>query len=187
MVSRLPELAHIDLERVAIGFSQSRKRACRGLVASLTPLRFEAGTRQAMINGKRYRMAPFPDRSGLPDRSGREILYILTFCIPRFLDAPLEEKLSTTLHELWHIGPQFDGDLRRHEGRYPIHGRSQKEYDRQMDRLAQRWLALDPPLGIYDFLQWNFQELVAEYGPVVGTRIRVPKLIPDEASTYDPH
>ena len=175
MVARLPELEHIDLEPVAIGFSQSRGRACHGLVASLTPLRFETGARHAMIDGRRYRMAP------LLDRSGREKLYILTYFIPRFFDAPLEEKLSTTLHELWHISPHFDGDLRRHEGRYPIHGRSQKAYDHQMDQMAQRWLALDPPLAVYDFLQWSFQELVAEYGSVVGTRISTPRLIPDDA------
>ncbi|MEO2045725.1 MAG: putative metallopeptidase [Pirellulales bacterium] len=172
MVERLPDLDHIDLTRVAFSFTQARKSVSHGLYASLTPMRFVAGNRQTNIRGRSFRVAP------LLDSQGREILYILSFCLPRFLNVTLEEKLSTVFHELWHISPAFDGDLRRHSGRCYAHGRSQREYDRQMDQLAQRWLALDPPAHLYGFLQWDFDELVAEYGPMVGTRIPAPKLIP---------
>jgi len=176
MVCRLSELGHIDLDQVAISVTQARSTVSHGLYASLTPMRFAAGRRQTIIHGRPFRVAP------LLDSQGREILYVLTFCLPRFLNASLEEKLSTTLHELWHIGPQFDGDLRRHGGRCYAHGRSRREYDRQMDRLAQRWLALDPPAHLYGFLQWSFDELAAEYGAVVGSRVRAPKLIPMAAA-----
>ncbi len=40
LVADLPELAHIDLERVAIGFRQTRRRGTAGVQATLTPLRF---------------------------------------------------------------------------------------------------------------------------------------------------
>jgi len=172
MVCRLPELAHIDLAQVAIGCSRSRGPVSHGLHASLTPMRFAAGSKQTISRGRPYRVTP------LRDGQGREILYILSFCIPRFLNLSLEEKLSTALHELWHISPQFDGDLRRYAGRCYAHGRSKKEYDQKMDRLAQRWLALDPPVHRYGFLQWSFDELVAEHGAVVGSRVPAPKLIP---------
>ena len=46
------------------------------------------------------------------------------------------------LHELWHISPDFDGDIRRHAGRYHAHTHSQAEYDDEMGLLADRWLAL---------------------------------------------
>jgi hypothetical protein len=177
MVGRLPELGHIDLAQVAISFSQARKPVSHGLYASLTPMRFAAGRRQTIIRGRPYRVAP------LVDGQGREILYILSFYLPRFLNGSLEEKLSTTLHELWHIGPQFDGDLRRHEGRCYAHGHSTREYDQQMDQLAQRWLALDPPAHLYGFLQWSFAELVAEHGAVVGSRVPVPKLTPANSNS----
>ena len=172
MVRRLPDLKHIQLGQVALSYTQARKSVSHGLYASLTPMRFVAGSRQGTIRGRQFQVAP------LFDDQGQEILYILNFCLPRFLNASLEEKLSTTLHELWHISPKFDGDLRRHEGRCYAHGPSQREYDKQMDRLAQRWLALDPPSHLYEFLQWDFAELVAEYGTVVGSRIMTPKLIP---------
>ena len=176
MASRLPELSHIDLAQVAFSFSQARKRVSHGLYASLTPMRFAGGAKQSVIRGRRYRA------STLLDPTGREMLYILSFYLPRFMDAPLEEKLSTTLHELWHISPQFNGDLRRHDGRCYAHGISQREYDRQMDHLSQHWLAKDPPVHLYEFLQHSFDELVAEHGSVHGTRIRTPKLIPLDAA-----
>jgi hypothetical protein len=172
MVARLAELGHIDLERVAIGLCQTRQDGSHGLYASLTPLKFEAGAAEQILEGRRYGVQQ------LCDQQGRELLYILSFYLPRFQNTPLEEKLSTVLHELWHISPAFDGDLRRHAGRYYAHGSSQQQYDAQMDRLAQRWLSLDPPGHLYDFLTVDFNELVAEHGKVVGTCWPTPKLLP---------
>ena len=172
MARRLPELAHIDVSRVAIGLSRSRRPGAYGIYAMLTPLRFAEGRREQVRRGRRYRVEP------LLDESGQEYLYLMSFYVPRFLDLRLEEKLSTVVHELWHIGPQFDGDLRRHAGRCYAHGRSQREYDAAMDLLAQRWLAADPPAGLYEFLAASFDELRAEHGAVRGQRWRTPRLLP---------
>ena len=45
MIARLPELAHIELDRVGVGFCQTRKAVQHGRQASLTPLRFAGGER----------------------------------------------------------------------------------------------------------------------------------------------
>ena len=71
------------------------------------------------------------------DSKGQEFLYILTFYLPRFMDLSFREKLITVFHELWHISPQFDGDLRRHPGRCYAHTSSQKEYDAEMEVLQR--------------------------------------------------
>ncbi len=42
---------------------------------------------------------------------GHEMLYVMAFCMPRFLDQSFEDKLITLFHELYHINPRFDGDL----------------------------------------------------------------------------
>ena len=60
------------------------------------------------------------------------MLYLVTFCLPRFLDRPFNDKFVTLFHELYHIGPAFDGDLRRHEGRCAIHTHSKRRYDAHM-------------------------------------------------------
>lgn len=176
MTCRLSELEHIDLARVAFSLCQTRKNVSHGIYASLTPLRFEAGAKTTNRRGRRYGVEPVCD----PD--GREYLYILSFYLPRFMNTGLEEKLSTIVHELWHISPHFDGDLRRHEGRCYAHGPSQKSYDEQMDRLAQTWLQLDPPSHLYDFLMLDCEELIAEYGAITGSRWRNPRLVPVDAA-----
>ncbi|MCA9229042.1 MAG: hypothetical protein KDA57_00205 [Planctomycetales bacterium] len=172
VVARLPELAHVDLRRVAISMCRTRQSGEHGTYASLTPLRFEAGARQKKLRGRRYGV------ERVCDAAGEEYLYILSFYVPRFLNTSLEEKLSTVLHELWHISEEFDGDLRRFEGRYYAHGGSQRHYDAKMNKLAQRWLSLDPPEHLYDFLAYSFEELAAEFGPLTGAHWPAPRLVP---------
>jgi hypothetical protein len=172
MARRVPELSHIDMERVAVGVCQTRNRGLQGVFATLTPLRFEGGRLDKTVRGRAHRIQPLIDPRGL------EFLYLLNFYLPRFLNLPLEEKLSTITHELWHIGPGFDGDLRRHPGRCYAHGHSQRKYDAQMDRLTQQWLALDPPHHLYEFLELTFDELADEHGGIRGDRWPVPKIVP---------
>ena len=172
MVGRLGDLSHIDMQRVAIGFSRTRNATPYGVFASLTPLRFAGGTTHKTVRGRRVRI------EGVAGPGVEPALYLLKFFLPRFQNLPLEEKLTTVVHELWHIGPQFDGDLRRHEGRCYAHGHSRRAYDAEMARLAQRWLAYDPPSHLYEFLERNFTELAAEHGGVRGDRWPTPKIVP---------
>ena len=171
MAFRLPELHHVDPRGVAFSFSQARKRSRYGLWASLTPMRFQGGT---LVERRRGRCYTF---QRLYDASGREMLYILNVYLPRFLNLSFHEKLVTLVHELWHINPAFNGDLRRHPGRCYAHSHSQERYDATMQELANRWLDLSPPDHVYAFLCCPFAELVRRHGGVYGTHIRHPKLI----------
>ena len=172
MVRRLPELHHIELARVAVSFCQARKPAAEGLYASLTPLRFAGGRTETVRRGRRWGI------QRLVDSAGREMLYILNFYLPRFMDLALREKLATVLHELLHIGPRFDGDLRRFRGRCYAHGGSRKRYDALAERLAAKWGSLDPPQSLYEFLREDFLALIRRHGRVFGQRFRAPKLLP---------
>jgi len=173
---RLPDLRHVDVDRIAISFSQARSSALHGLLASLTPMRFEGGHPFEVRAGKRWVVEP------LYDDAGREMLYILNFYLPRFLNHPFEEKLTTVLHELWHISPKFDGDLRRHEGACYVHGRSKTAYDATMAAMARRWLDLSPPSETYAFLNHTFGELHQRHGAVVGMKVPRRKLIAQQAN-----
>jgi len=172
MVARLPELAHIDLRYVALATSQTRKNVSHGLYASLTPLRFAGGAVTSRRNGHTYRIQTVR----MP--CGTEMLYILTFYLPRFMETTLREKLITVFHELWHISPEFNGDLRRHPGRCYAHTHSQQEYDHQMSVLVDRYLAAGAPEPLYAFLNHEFATLYRRHGGVLGRRIPRPKLYP---------
>jgi hypothetical protein len=172
MVSRVPELAHIDLSRVAMACTQVRNRAPHGVLATMTPLRFAEGAETTVRRGRKY------TAQRLRDETGREMLYILTCFLPRFMNHTLEEKVLTLLHELWHISPEFNGDLRRFAGRCYAHGGSQAEYDRQVEVLARQWWSLHPPRNCYEFLADDFSKLKSRHGQVLALRLPRPKLIP---------
>ena len=172
MAMRLPELAHIDMARVAVGYCQARRSVMHGMFASLTPLRFVGGSPTTIRRGQPHTI------QRITSACGREMLYVLSFYLPRFQNLVLREKLITILHELWHISPEFNGDIRRHAGRYHAHTHSQTCYDDQMNALAERWLALVPPAELWDFLKDDFRQLTARHGPIVGLKIPRPRLMP---------
>jgi hypothetical protein len=172
MCARLVELAHIEMALVAVAIRRARKRVSHGLQASLTPLRFAGG--QLVTENARGRWAI---QRVYETPGGREYLYILNFYLPRFLNLPFEEKLVTIIHELWHIGPTFDGDLRRHQGRCYIHSGRQSQYDAWAAELSRKWLSLAPEPDLYQFLRYGARELLARHGSLCGARVSTPKLI----------
>ncbi len=172
MTQRVPELNHIDFHRVAVSFCQTRKPVPHGMFASLTPMRFAGGLSSTVRGGQNWGI------QRLEDGHGREMLYILSFYLPRFLDLEFREKLTTIAHELWHISPRFNGDVRRFRGRCYAHSGSQKNFDTVAERLADDWLSLQPPADLYDFLHHGYQKLSQLHGAVYGTKIPAPKLFP---------
>lgn len=171
IAARCEVLRHIDVARLLIGVLQARNSQVHGLQARVTPLRFRNGQlvrrrRGALWQVQRY----FVD--------DREMLYLMTFCLPRFLDQSFDEKLITLFHELYHIGPAFDGDLRRHEGRYALHSHSQRDYDEHMAHLARQYLTDGADPALHAFLRLDFGQLLRRHGSVLGVRVPRPRLIP---------
>jgi hypothetical protein len=171
VVSRCQTLHHIDVDRLQFGVTCARHRRRHGLQARVTPLRLRDGRMTRRRRGIIYQIQRYYV-------DGREMLYLVTFCLPRFLDLSFDEKFVTLFHELFHINPSFNGDLRRHEGRYSVHSHSQKQYDKQMSALAREYLAGKPDPELHAFMRLNFDQLIARHGSVVGVGVPRPKLIP---------
>jgi hypothetical protein len=171
VTQRVRVFRHIRMDQVAVTFAQARRRVSHGLQAKLTPMRFENGSLTTQRYGREWTVQRLFDGE-------REILYILTFYLPRFLDQTYREKLITVLHELYHIGERFDGDIRRMEGRYHVHSHSQKEYDEQIGHHVDEYLADNPPTELYAFLKPRFGTLHSRHGGIIGLQVPVPKLIP---------
>jgi len=168
---RLEVFQHICMDKVAVTFAQARTSGIYGIQAKLTPLRFENGALVKKLRGRNYTVQRVYVGK-------HEVLYVLTFYLPRFQDNTFREKMITVLHELYHISPHFDGDIRRFSGRYHAHSGSQKEYDRLMERYVDEYLQLGPKRELYRFLEPDFKGLSAAYGRVIGRKIPTPKLIP---------
>jgi predicted metallopeptidase len=171
IAAKYEPLRHIDVSRMIFTFTQARNFRVHGLQAKVTPLRFHHGRLTRLHRGVPYQVQQF-------FHDNREVLYIVTFCLPRFLNRDFVDKFVTIFHELFHISPAFDGDLRRHEGRYAVHTASQKRYDEEMALMAREYLQNGADQRLHDFLRLNFSQLCHRHGSVVGLVAPRPKLIP---------
>jgi Putative phage metallopeptidase len=171
IVTCTPDLAHVDLSRTLVSITTARNGRRHGLQARVTPLRFRGGELTTTYRGRPYQVQRVTFE-------GREVLYLVTFVLPRFLNRDFEDKLVTVFHELYHISPAFDGDLRRHNGRYCAHTASQKKYDAHMAKLANAYLRDAANPDCYSFLRYSFAQLCRRHGVVTGLHLPRPKLVP---------
>ncbi|MCS7021855.1 MAG: putative metallopeptidase [Gemmataceae bacterium] len=171
IVAHCQDLCHIRMEQLLVTYTPSRSRSRYGLQARVTPLRFRAGALTRRQGAWEYQVQRF-------FVDNREILYLITFCLPRFLDQSFEEKITTVFHELYHISPAFDGDLRRHHGRYCLHTHSKAAYDAHMRHLAKAYLRHHNQPQLLEFLHYDARRLAEQHGGIVATIVPRPKLLP---------
>lgn len=137
----LPQLAHIDPNRLLFTLVRSRAQGVHGTYARIVPLRFAGGaselTRRRGRVEETYRMPSLI-------HGEQEIFYVISLLIPRFLRLSLEQKLTTVLHELYHISPACDGDIRRFAGRNYAHGHSRVAYNKRISDLLNTYLSNKP-------------------------------------------
>jgi hypothetical protein len=168
---RCPDFRHLQVPRILVTVTQARAGCAHGLQARVTPLRFPRGTLTRQRRGVPYHI----QRYFLGEH---EYLYLMTFCLPRYLDQDFDQKLVTLFHELYHISPAFDGDLRRHEGRCQFHTPRQRDYDHGMAHYARDYLAGEHDASLHRFLRLNFGQLEERHGAVTGIVVPRPKIIP---------
>lgn len=173
VTGRVPELAHIDPTRLLVCISSTRGAGVRGTYARIHPLRFPGGARSVERRRGRHTWV-----STMPTIVHRqvEILYIIYFLVPRFLDLSLREKLITVFHELYHISPAFDGDFRRFPGRNYAHGSSTRRYNTRMGELVDLYLAGHGSPELLAFLEGDMAELRTRHRTLVGRRFPVPRI-----------
>jgi len=162
LVQRVERLSHIKPGQILHGVSQARTRSRYGVYAQCHGLRFKHGRREhAARDGHIWQWPIIRVR-------GQEILYYITYFLPRFLDQPPRERLHTLLHELYHVSPKFNGDLRRFPGRNEFHGR---DYDATVDTILEE---ARPHIELerFPFLVHDFEGLVQRFGGVVGNKLK---------------
>jgi len=165
MAATCDELRHVDMSRVAVIFSQARSRRLDGIHAQIHPLRFRGGARRARLGGHTFEMPRVVV-------NGKEALYVVAYSLPRFLDLSFEEKIGTIIHEMMHISPGFDGDVRRFTGSRPYHTSSKRRFEALACRLARAYVSRAKRPELHAFLRQSFRELADGHGSVVGLRMR---------------
>lgn len=167
---RVPELVHIHPETILFTLVRSRSPGSCGVQARIVPLRFAGGRRREDRLRSGYRETWQAPRL---EHEGREVLYLIQIMVPRFFRLSCRDKLATVVHELFHVSPACDGDLRRFAGRNFAHGSSRREYQRQVETLVDRYLATAPepdPVADIDIDEADWQS-----GRVRVTGLQVPR------------
>lgn len=173
IVGQVEEFRHIDPERVLVCVASTRGGGVHGTYAKIHPLRFEDGTRTRTVR-RRTRTVTY-EMPAVTVR-GVEMLYVIYFLVPRFLDLTLREKLITIFHELYHISPSFDGDIRRFPGRNFAHGSSRKRYNTLMEKFVESYLVCGDSLERAQFLEGDMAAIRARHDAIVGRKMAAPKL-----------
>ncbi len=171
IATRCPDFKHLQVPRILITVTQARVGSTHGLQARVTPLRFPNGEMTKQRRGVAYHIQRY-------FLNEVEFLYVMSFCLPRYMDQTFDQKCVTLFHELYHIHPDFDGDLRRHEGRYQFHTHRQQDYDRGMADHARDYLLTRPDPNLSGFLRLTFAQLQERHGSVTGIVVPRPKIIP---------
>lgn len=167
------EFGHIDPKRLMVCVSSTRGGGVHGTYAKIHPLRFENGSRTTVVRrGRRTLHCEMPT---VTDR-GVEMLYVIYFLVPRFFDLPLQEKLITVFHELYHISPAFDGDIRRFPGKNYAHGSSRKRYNALMAKLVEGYLGKEENRERVQLLEGDMAAIRARHSAIVGRRMAAPKI-----------
>jgi hypothetical protein len=171
ITARTPELQHIAPARLLVCVSTGRA-GTGGTLAKIHPLRFAGGEKSVTARrGRRRVVCTMPTIT----HQGEEMLYVIYFLVPRFLELPFRDKLSTVFHELYHISPACDGDIRRFPGRNYAHGSSTRSYNALMGSLVDAYLERLPELSRLCFLEGNLDALRARHSAIVARRLPAPR------------
>ena len=163
-----PFFKHIIIKNILVTISPSNGSK-NGVVAKLRPMLFEGGSRMKNVRGIEY-AAPEVTINGT------NILYIVYFHLPRFLNhGDRRTKIATVLHELHHISPLFNGDIRRYPGKNYAHGNSRKDFDDLINIYTDEYTGYTAHPELSGFLKCKYSELKRKYGAIYGNMIRIPR------------
>lgn len=194
IVARVPTLSFIDMRDVLV-FARAGRSGAAGAYATCHCLTLPASDpgyyywRDRETGRITRRSEWFVTKSPVVTVGGRSIHYLISFALPRYCDqsldrsrkerfyhpdeAPWMAKLDTVVHELYHIAPDLRGIRRieRGDGTYfaNCHGH---HFFGQVADMVQSYLSTGPDPAVYDFLRYDFGELEARHGGVVGTSFR---------------
>ncbi len=173
LIKHSQELSHIDTKQLLFAWTPAHKRKRHGIYATCMPLRFENGSTRKRLGEQTWEWTPLII-------SGHEILYCISFYLPRFLNLSKAQKLETVIHELFHISPDFNGDLRRFgKGRWAYHGPSLKHYQALLQPIVQQ-AKTKLQLENYCFYTHSMGQLRKRFDRIVGEKTKKlrPKLLP---------
>jgi hypothetical protein len=193
IVARVPALAFIDTSRVLV-FARTGRTNADGAYATchcvcLPPSEPGYYYWRDRRTGRPLRRSQwFITKSPAVRINGHQVDYLISLALPRFCDQTLSRsikqvhyrgqpawvaKLDTVVHELYHIDPTEPGIRRmeRADGTYLAHCHGRRFLENVVAMVGQ-YLDSQPDPAVYDFLKYDFRDLSAKFGGVMGASFR---------------
>ncbi len=166
--ARTKLFSFLETEKCTVCVASNRKNSRGGIYGKLVPLYFENGTEEVSFRGKRYRM-PVVQRNNIRQK------YIIYFYMPKFFDLDAREKLRVIFHELYHINPAFNGDIRRMTKGKAAHGHSRRHFDSHFQKELDQFYAYVETTHYIRFLRLTSRDIFHLFGKVKGRRMKLPR------------
>lgn len=168
MIKSTEEFRSFDMNRILVCCASNRKD-CRGAIyGKLCPLRFKDGSEIIKHNGRFYTIPKLKV-------SNTEILYIIYFYIPKFFNLSAKDKVNVMFHELYHISPEFNGDIRRMGKFKSAHGHSRKAFEEKYIEYADTFFEKIKDAPYYNFLQMDSVSIHEHFKKIKYRRMKTLK------------
>jgi hypothetical protein len=103
------------------------------------------------------------------------MLYLIYFYTPRLFSLKPLDKLRVIFHELYHIHPSFNGDIRRLGANKASHGHSKKKFNDLFEAELYSFYEHIKDSRHYAFLEMDMRTIHAQYRSVLCRRMKLPK------------
>ncbi|HNX24413.1 MAG TPA: putative metallopeptidase [Spirochaetota bacterium] len=165
MVELTEEFKCFDLNKILICCASNRKDFRGATYGKLLPLRFKDGSEIIKHNGRFYTIPKVKVNN-------MEILYIIYFYIPKFFNLSAKDKVNVMFHELFHINPEFNGDIRRMGKFKAAHGHSRKSFEEKYIEYADTFFEKIEDTPYYNFLKMNSEDIQKEFKKIKYRRMK---------------
>lgn len=171
IIKATDEFKSYDLNRILICCASSRNDFKGATYGKLLPLRFKDGSEIISYNNRHYTIPKVKINN-------IEILYIIYFYIPKFFNLSVGDKVKVIFHELYHINPEFNGDIRRMGNFKSAHGHSRKAFEEKYIVYAETFLKTIKNSPYFHFLEMNYEDIHNQFKKILYQRMKQIKPVP---------
>ena len=175
MITRTPEFSHYDINRMLVCCASNRSDSRGGIYGKLVPLKFENGSDIISFRGRLYTLPKII-------HNNIEIKYLIYYYHPKFFDISAREKVNVMFHELYHISPEFNGDIRCMGKVRAAHGHSKKSFESRYLDFAENFYSFVKGTPYHAFLEMNSLDLQNTFKKIRCRRMKTVKPVPVEAA-----
>lgn len=165
MIKSTEEFKPFNLNKILICCASNRNDFKGATYGKLIPLRFKNGSEIINHNGRFYKIPKVTIND-------IEILYLIYFYIPKFFNLSAKDKVNVMFHELYHINPGFNGDIRRMGEFKSAHGHSKKSFEEKYIDYADKFYDKIESTPYYNFLQMNSYDIEKHFKKITYRRMK---------------